>query len=191
MEVRAKVKGRERTFMVLPAAPRALDLVCRPTRHLPLGNILGPANGEQGTPLTRKSGYLDEGRGRPRAAQASGPGGRTEAPPTPQQRTPGVAVDGVGGAVSILLPALLSGGADFARGWGGPGEREGHLVPEGATGMGVCQAKFCFILAPRAGGREGLPFPFSLPSGGGGVESSPPPLLRALALGHFRKWPRA
>lgn len=139
-----------------------------------------------GSQATWMRAGVGPGRHRPLAL-----GARSEAPPTPQQRTPGVAVDGVGGAVSILLPALLSGGADFARGWGGPGEREGHLVPEGATGMGVCQAKFCFILAPRAGGREGLPFPFSLPSGGGGVESSPPPLLRALALGHFRKWPRA
>lgn len=174
--------------MVLPAAPGALDRVCRPTRHLPLGNILGPANGEQGTPLTRKSGYLDEGRGRPRAARASGPGGRSEAPPTPQQRAPGVAVDGVGGAVSILLPCCLGVPVLLRKGgWGGPGEREGHLVPEGVTGMGVCQAKFCFILAPKAGGWEGLPFPFSLPSGGGGLEGSPPPLPESSCPGALSK----
>lgn len=68
VEIGAKVKVRERTFLVLPAALGALDWVCSPTRHLPLGNILSPASREQWTPLTRKSGHLDEGKGRPRSA---------------------------------------------------------------------------------------------------------------------------
>lgn len=156
-------QGQGENFHGASCCPRSPRLGLPPNQASPSGNILVLASGERGTPLTRKSGHLDEGRGRPRAAEASGPGDLSDAPTYSPAATP-LGSGRWSWGCSQHLPVLLSQGCRVCWGVRGgvPRKREGHLFPEGAAGMGVCQAKVCFLLAGRAEGGEGLPSPFSL-----------------------------